>query len=140
MKLQQLKIIKEASFGVLFFWCYLKKGEKMEQIKLKDGTLVEIIGATSNSLSFDTTEQSPEEIIAKLTEKNLERFEIINEAEESLHVYKDKKINFPYDVYEKSLTVNLVDVNVLEKQVKAQQAEIDLLKQCTKELSQIVFA
>ncbi|WP_312373022.1 hypothetical protein [Lachnoclostridium sp.] len=112
----------------------------MEQIKLKDGTLVEIIGATSNSLSFDTTEQSPEEIIAKLTEKNLERFEIINEAEESLHVYKDKKINFPYDVYEKSLTVNLVDVNVLEKQVKAQQAEIDLLKQCTKELSQIVFA
>lgn len=112
----------------------------MEQIKLKDGTLIEIIGATSNSLSFDTTEKSHTEIVAFLTEENLETFEIINEAEESLRVYKDKKIKFPYDVYEKSLTVNLVDVNVLEKQVKAQQTELDLLKQCTKELSQIVFA
>lgn len=99
----------------------------MEKIKLKDGTLVEIIGATSNSLSFDTTEQSHTEIVSKLTEENLETFEIINEAEESLRVYKDKKIKFPYDVYEKSLTVNLVDVNLIEKRMRSLEETVDTL-------------
>nr|DAF69108.1 MAG TPA: hypothetical protein [Bacteriophage sp.] len=99
----------------------------MEKIKLKDGNLIEIIGATSNSLSFDTTEKSHTEIAALLTEENLESFEIINEAGESLRVYKDKKIKYPYDVYEKTLTVNLVDVNVLEKRMRALEETVDML-------------
>lgn len=99
----------------------------MEKIKLKDGTLIEIIGATSNSLSFDTTEKSHSEIVALLTEENLESFEIINEAGESLHVYKDKKIKYPYGVYEKTLTVNLVDVNVLEKRMRSLEETVDTL-------------
>lgn len=111
----------------------------MEKIKLKDGTLIEIIGATSNSFTCNVaTSQEFTTAYDKLTPSNLQSYSIVNEAGEALAFFNDKEVKSAR-LEGGIATFDLRDVDLNAKKITAQQAEIELLKQCTKELSSVVY-
>lgn len=111
----------------------------MEKIKLKNGTLIDIVGATPVSITVNApTRVEFDTAYDLLTEDNLSDYEIQTAAGTLVARYLNRK------VCEATLKegvaifmLGLVDSNALK--IAEQQAEIDLLKQCTKELSSVVY-
>lgn len=99
----------------------------MEKIKLKDGTLIEIIGATSNSFTINSaTSQEFKDTYDKLTASNLEEYCIVNEAGEELAFFKDKEVKsarLEGDI----ATFDLKDVDTTTKRIRALEETVDTL-------------
>ncbi|WP_312371885.1 hypothetical protein [Lachnoclostridium sp.] len=99
----------------------------MEQIKLKDGTLIEIIGATSNSFAINvTTSQDFKDTYDKLTTSNLEEYSIVNEEGEALAFFRDKEVKsarLDGDI----ATFDLKDVDTTTKRIRALEETVDTL-------------
>ena len=99
----------------------------MEQIKLKDGTLIEIIGATSNSVTTNAaTSQEFKDTYDKLTLSNLEEYSIVNDAGEELAFFRDKEVKsarLEGDI----ATFDLKDVDTTTKRIRALEETVDTL-------------
>ena len=99
----------------------------MEQIKLKDGTLIEIIGATSNSFTINVaTSQEFKDTYDKLTAINLEEYSIVNESGEELAFFKDKDVKSAR-LEGEIATFDLKDVDITTKRIKALEETVDTL-------------
>ena len=112
----------------------------MEQIKLKDGTLIEIIGATSNSFTINVaTSQDFKDTYDMLTASNLEEYCIVNEAEEELAFFRDKEVKSAR-LEGEIATFDLKDVDITTKRIRALEESNNVLTECILEMSQIVYA
>lgn len=99
----------------------------MEKIKLKDSTEIEIIGATSTSISIKaSTSQMFTDAYAKLNESNLEQYTIVNELNEVLAVYNDKVIKSA-KLEDGVAIFDLKDVDIVAKRIKALEDTVDTL-------------
>ncbi|HCL01857.1 MAG TPA: hypothetical protein DHW61_05480 [Lachnoclostridium phytofermentans] len=99
----------------------------MEYIKLKDGTIIAIIGATSNSFTIiANTSQDFKDTYDNLKAKNLEEYSIVNEEGEALAFFKDKEVKsarLEGDI----ATFDLKDVDITTKRIKALEETVDTL-------------
>lgn len=99
----------------------------MENIKLKDGTLIEIIGATSNSVTTNAaTSLEFKETYDKLTPANLRSYSIVNEAGEELAFFVDKEVKTAR-LEGNIATFDLRDVDLTSKRIAALEETVDTL-------------
>lgn len=99
----------------------------MEKIKLKDGTLIDIIGATSNSFTCNAaTSQEFTTTYDKLTPSNLHSYSIVNEAGEALAFFNDKEVKAAR-LEGGIATFDLRDVDSTTKRIMALEETVDTL-------------
>ena len=97
----------------------------MEKIKLNDGTVLEIqSGASEYAISISTA--SVDETVAKFTDENLARYEILTESDSVCAIYTKKHLKkFSAEVSEEGgyiLTLALVDRDELYERVAQLEA------------------
>ena len=98
----------------------------MEKLILKDKTEITINGMTANTVTVAGTVDDIDDLYKKLTEDNLEEFKLANTAGSVMATFTNKRVasvSFDGSV----ITVNLADVDMVAKKIKALQDTVDQL-------------
>lgn len=103
----------------------------MEKMKLKDGTTYEICYAVEYEVRIPVSNKAEYDLIFDtMTELNLSKYEILSEGELHCSTYSDKKVKsaeFTYVDDGCRATFCLVDVDTIEKRLKANEETLDIL-------------
>lgn len=111
----------------------------MEKMKVKDGTLHNIITAAPNFVNMELT---PEEFIStygNLTEDNLSMYQILTDDGSVCAIYENKYVT-EATIREGIATFVLGDVDKTAKRIKQLEESNYMLTECILEMSQIVYA
>ena len=102
----------------------------MEKIRLNDGTLLDIqSGATEYNIKIQT--ESVDAVASKLTDANLERYEVRTEDDAVCAIYTKKHLKkLSAEVTENGFFVTIVleDINELYERVKTLEATVETLQ------------
>ena len=99
-----------------------------EKLKLKDGTLLDLVGAEKYSLSIVATPQTYANVLSKLTKDNLSAFQILNANGAVTTHDGNKEIVMPCHVYDTYTVFDLKDVDILAQKVAVLEAQVAALQ------------
>nr|WP_295678758.1 hypothetical protein [uncultured Lachnoclostridium sp.]DAE05628.1 MAG TPA: hypothetical protein [Siphoviridae sp. cthL03] len=111
----------------------------MEQIKLKDGTLHNIITAAPNFISMELTPEEFSNVYSVLTESNLSKYQILTDDGSVCAIYENKYVT-EATIREGIATFVFGDVDTTSKRIKDLEESNSMLTECILEMSQIVYA
>ncbi|MDD5935544.1 MAG: hypothetical protein PUC65_08315 [Clostridiales bacterium] len=100
----------------------------MEKIVLKDGTEINITGATSNSVTIPYNAETFMETYKLFTTENLEEYIIETETDAVMAIVKDKKVKSVM-IEEDTVIIMLADVNLTEKKLTEMEQSMELIQE-----------
>ncbi|WP_312372056.1 hypothetical protein [Lachnoclostridium sp.] len=111
----------------------------MEQIRLKDGTVHNILTAAPNFISMEISPDEFASTYSTLTEDNLSMYQILTEDGSVCGIYTNKYV-FEATIRDGIATFVLSDVDTTSKRIKDLEESNAMLTECILEMSQVVYA
>lgn len=113
----------------------------MEKLILNDGTEISIKnGATENTITMVLTDEvTSEDLVALMTEKNLEEYKILTEDGTECTTIKDKYVKtYTVNTEEKTVKFNLANVDMVKKRLVALEETQEMQDMAISEIADIV--
>lgn len=111
----------------------------MEKMKVRDGTLHNIVTVAPNFVSMELTPNEFISTYSNLTEDNLSMYQILTDDGSVCAIYENKYVT-EATIRDGIATFVLGDVDTTMKRVKELEESNSMLTECILEMSQIVYA